>query len=143
RNALFTPCRCEPDESPALAFRADQVDAQVGGYADLHHPVLEIKGIPVLYMPYLKLPLKDRRQSGFLLPTVGYERRSGNTFTQPVYFALGPAADATFTTDVFENRGTRLGLEYRIQQREFSGWDLRVEGIRDRLWMRDRALRED
>lgn len=143
RNALFTPCFCEKDESPAWAFRADRVEAQVGGYADLHHPVLEIKGIPVLYLPYLKIPLKDRRQSGFLLPTIGYEKRSGNTFSQPVYFDLGADADATFTMDVYENRGTRLGLEYRIQQREYSGWDLKIEGIRDRLWMRDRALRED
>lgn len=143
RNALFTPCFCESGESPAWAFRADRVEAQVGGYADLHHPVLEIKGIPVLYLPYLKVPLKDRRQSGFLLPTVGFEKRSGNTFSQPIYLDFGNDADATFITDVYENRGTRLGLEYRIQQREFSGWELKLEGIRDRLWLRDRAIRED
>ena len=104
RNALFTPCLCEAGESPAWAFRADEIEAQIGGYADLSHPILEIKGIPVLYLPHLKLPLKDRRQSGFLMPTFGFESRSGNIYTQPVYFDLGPSSDATFTTDVFEKR---------------------------------------
>ncbi len=143
RNALFTPCLCGKDESPAWAFRADEVDAQVGGYADLSHPVLEIKGVPVLYLPHLKIPIKDRRQSGFLMPTFGYETRSGNIYSQPVYFDLGPSSDATLTTDVFENRGTRLGAEYRTQQRESSGWELQIEGIRDRLWMDDRGLRDE
>ena len=143
RNALFTPCRCERDEAPAWAFRADEAVAQIGGYADLHHAVMEIKGIPVLYLPEVRLPLKDQRQSGLLMPTAGYEVRSGNTFTLPVFFDLGPSSDATITTDVYENRGTRLGAEYRLQQRQFSGWDLHLEGIRDRLWLQDRAVRDE
>lgn len=143
RESLFTPCFCELDESPAWAFRSGRTEAQIGGYADLYHPVLEIKGVPVLYLPYLKVPLKDERQSGFLMPTLGFEKRSGNIFSQPVFFDLGKSADATLTTDIFENRGTRLGLEYRYQQREFTGWDLHLEGIRDRLWQTDRGIRED
>lgn len=143
RDALLTPCLCERDERPAWAFRADQVFAQPGGYATLKHAVLEIKGIPVLYLPGMILPLKERRQSGFLLPTFGYQPRSGNIYTQPVYFDFGPAADATVTTDIFENRGMRVGVEVRTQQREYSGWELRTEAIRDRLWLRDRATRQD
>ncbi len=143
RHALFTPCLCEEGESPAWGFRADEMEAQVGGYADLYHPVLEIKGIPVLYLPYIKVPLKDERQTGLLMPTIGFEPRSGNIVRQPVFFALGDNADATFTTDLFEKRGTRVGVEYRIQQRQFSGWELNVEGIRDRLWLDDRSTRQD
>ena len=135
RNALFTPCRCSRDEKPAWAFRADSVDAQIGGYADLRNAVLEIKGIPVLYLPYLKLPLKDQRQSGFLMPVTGFQQVTGTTFTQPIFFDLGPNQDVTATTDFFQYRGTRLGLEYRIKQRVESGWTLKLEGIRDSLWM--------
>jgi hypothetical protein len=142
-NALITPCRCDEDEEPAWAFRAGRIEAQMGGYADLTHPILEIKGIPVLYLPRLSLPLKDERQSGFLLPSMGFEARSGNVFSQPFYMVLDANKDATVTTDIFERRGTRLGLEYRLQQREFAGWNLKVEGIRDQLWLKDRALRQD
>ncbi len=143
RNSLFTPCYCKPGESPAWAFNASEIEAQVGGYANLYHPVLQIKGIPVLYLPWLKFPLKDRRQSGFLMPTFGYELRSGNIYSQPVYFDFGPESDATLKTDVYERRGTRIGVEYRLQQKEFSGWELQAESIRDRLWLDDREVRRD
>ncbi|MCX6105779.1 MAG: hypothetical protein NTY08_08130 [Proteobacteria bacterium] len=142
RNALFTPCLCERGERPAWAFRADQVDAQIGGYADLKNAVLEIKGIPVLYLPYMKLPLKEKRQSGFLMPVTGFQQVTGTTYTQPIFFDLGPDKDVTATTDFFQNRGTRLGLEYRVQQRIDSGWNLKIEGIRDSLWMDQIGTRE-
>src|SRR5690606_13254030 len=135
------PCKCEDDEKPAWGFQTDEATAQVGGYANLYHPVLMIKGIPVLYLPYLKIPIKSTRQSGFLLPTIGYESRSGNIISQPIYFALSDSSDATLTTYVSERRGTRLGLEYRFQQSEWSGWEILVEGMRDRLWMQERSRR--
>lgn len=143
KQALWTPCRCADDEAPAWGFRAARTEAQIGGYADLYHAVLEIKGLPVLYLPYLKVPIKNERQTGFLMPTLGFEKRSGNIFSQPVFFDLGRDRDATVSMDVFENRGTRLGVEYRQQLSQFSGWDLRLEGLRDRLWMDDRSLREE
>lgn len=143
RNSLFTPCYCKPGESPAWAFNASEIEAQVGGYADLYHPVLEIKGIPILYLPWLKFPLKDQRQSGFLPPTFGYSPRSGNSYSQPVFLELGQSADATLKTDIFEKRGTRIGVEYRLQQREYSGWEIQAESIRDRLWLDDREIRRD
>lgn len=142
-EALFTPCYCEAGEAPAWGFRSGEMFAQVGGYADLYHPVLEIKGIPVLYLPYLKIPLKSERQTGFLMPTIAFEERSGNIFSQPVYFDLGKDADATLSTDVFENRGTRIGLEYRVQTRESSGWELKAEAIRDHLWLDERTERQE
>lgn len=138
-DASWTPCKCDEDESPAWGFHASRIDAQVEGYVDLVHPVLEIKGIPVLYLPFLKLPIKSQRQSGFLVPTFRTgDKKTGNVYTQPVYFALAPNADATVTTDIFQERGTRLGAELRYEQREFSGWTLNVESMRDRTWLDER-----
>jgi len=141
-DSLFTPCKCDEDEDPAWAFRAEKTVAQIGGYADLHHPVLEIKGVPILYLPFLKVPLKSRRQSGFLMPTFSYNTRSGNIYSQPVFFDFGEDADATLTTDIFEKRGTRVGTEFRFQQRKHSGWVLNLEAIRDTLWLNERANRQ-
>lgn len=142
KESLFTPCLCKDDEVPAWGFRSAAMFAQIGGYADLSHPVLEIKGIPVLYLPYLKIPLKSERQTGFLPPVFAFEARSGTIYSQPVFFDLGKDSDATLTTDVFENRGTRLGLEYRTQQRELAGWEFNIEGIRDHLWLEERSRRQ-
>ncbi len=141
-DASWTPCKCGEDESPAWGFHASRIDAQVEGYVDLVHPVLEIKGIPVLYLPFLKLPIKSQRQSGFLVPTFRTgDKRTGNVYTQPVYLALAPNADATVTTDIFQERGTRLGAELRYEQRQYSGWTLNIEQMRDRTWLDERNNR--
>jgi hypothetical protein len=142
REAMFTPCRCDENESPDWSFRADTIEAQLGGYADLWHAVLQINDVPVLYLPWIKLPIKDQRQSGFLLPQLGFDSRSGNILSQPVFFDLSPSSDMTVTADIFERRGTRLGVEWRHEQRRNSGWTLGVEGMRDSLWMQERASRQ-
>ena len=142
-DATWTPCRCDADESPAWGFHADQIDAQSEGYANLSHPVLEIKGVPILYLPFLKLPLKHRRQSGFLMPTLQTgNQANGTVYSQPVFLDLDKNLDATIETDVFERRGTKLGAEIRYEQRKYSGWTLKLENLRDRSWITARENRE-
>lgn len=144
-SAVWTPCFCEEGETPDWGFRSDHIEAQQGGYADFHHAIIEVKGIPILYLPYIKVPIKDRRQSGLLIPTIGEDRRnkSGVIYSQAAFFDLGADRDATVTVDNFENRGTRLGSEFRVQKTKLTGWTLNIEGIRDRVWMRERALHDD
>jgi hypothetical protein len=140
-EGLWTPCRCGPGETPAWAFRSERMDAQIEGYADMRHAVLEVAGVPILYLPAMTVPLKDRRQSGILPPTSSYSPTSGSVMRLPVYFAWRDDQDATVNVDWFEKRGTRLGVEYRWQQRTWSGWEFRGETLRDRLWLTDRGKR--
>lgn len=142
KRAFFTPCFCQADETPPWGFRAEEIHAQGEAYADLYHPILEIKGIPVLYLPFLKIPMKSQRQSGFLLPSFTHSKTNGSMYSQPVFFALNEINDATLTTDFIENRGLRLGLEYRIQSKQYSGWEFQFETIRDRLWLNQKEKRK-
>ncbi len=137
QDSVFTSCKCDPGESPAWSVRSQESEAQIGGYADFKNAVIEIKGVPVFYLPYLRLPVKDTRQSGFLLPMFTFNNVSGTVFSQPVFFDLGRATDVTVATEVFEKRGTRLALEARHQTRKNSGWSLNVEGMRDQIWLRE------
>ena len=142
-EANWTPCRCEDDEDPTWGFRAAKIDAQQGGYVDFTDAVLEIQGIPILYLPKLKVPLKSERQSGFLFPTFRTgDQRLGTVYTQPVYFAFDEDLDATLTTDFFQRKGTRLGLETRYKAKKYSGFELNIETIRDLDWLEKRATRE-
>ena len=142
KRAFFTPCFCQGDDTPPWGFRAEEIHAQGEGYADLYHPILEIKGVPVLYLPLLKIPMKSKRQSGFLLPSLTHSNVNGSMYSQPIFFALNENSDATLTTDFIENRGLRLGLEYRIQSRQYSGWEFQFETIRDRLWLNQKEKRQ-
>ncbi len=143
RESEWTPCYCDQDSHPTWSFRAETIDAQTGGYVDLTHAVLEIKGMPVLYLPRLKIPLKGTRQSGFLFPTLRTgDQKHGTVYTQPVFFDFAKNLDSTLTTDFFQERGTRLGLETRYQYRRYSGFTLKLDTIRDKVWIDERHTRE-
>jgi lipopolysaccharide export system protein LptA len=143
RHSLWTPCRCDADEEPAWGVRAATTEAQMGGYATFYDAMLEIKGMPILYLPWLKIPIKDRRQSGLLMPTFSEDAVSGSGYSQPLFLDLGPDRDATLKGDIFERRGLRAGGEFRWKRRQYSGLQLNVEGMRDRIWLKQRANRRD
>lgn len=142
QDSLFTSCRCDPGDSPAWAVRSQHSHAQIGGYADFKNAVIEIGGVPIFYLPYFRLPIKDIRQSGFLLPVFSHDPMSGTVFSQPIFFELGPSFDATVATEFFEQRGTRISLDARQQSRKSEGWSLNIEGMRDQIWLRDVRRRQ-
>lgn len=142
-NAKLTPCRCEDDETPAWQIHSDSLDAYTEGYADLQDAIVEVKGIPVLYFPFLRMPVKGKRQSGFLFPNLSYTRFNGSIFSQPIFFDLGANKDSTLTIDMMEKRGIRLGNEFRYQQKTYSGWEFQAEAIRDRQWLTQQAQRQE
>ncbi|MBC7659030.1 MAG: LPS-assembly protein LptD [Chitinophagaceae bacterium] len=144
KDAIFTPCICADDESPAWGFQADEIVAQQEGYINLKHPILTIKGIPIIYLPFLKLPMKAQRQSGFLMPSFqSGQPKNGFVYSQPVFFDFGPNADTTLTTDMFQKRGTRLGLDTRYEARSASGFQFQYESIRDRSFLETNSYRRD
>lgn len=141
-RAFFTPCHCAADEIPAWGFRAETIKAQEGGYASLRYAILEIKGVPVIYFPMLKLPLKSIRQPGFLMPSLTYTPDNGNIFSQSIYFTPSESHDITTSFDVMEKRGIRYGFEQRIKTDEYSGWQVSGEALRDQTWISQRYFRE-
>lgn len=60
-------------------------------WIDLYNPVLYIKDVPILYLPYLSFSLNKTRTSGFLTPVFGYSANEGALFTFPYYQTLTPA----------------------------------------------------
>lgn len=143
RDAIFTPCICADGNSPAWGFQADEIVTQQEGYINLKHPVLTIKGVPIIYLPFLKLPMKVKRQSGFLMPSFQTSSRNGFVYSQPVFLENNPNSDATLTTDLFQKRGIRLGLEARYEARSDSGFRYQFETIRDRSWLELGSYRRD
>lgn len=75
--------------------------------------VVDFKGVPILYLPWIAFPLSDARQSGFLFPTFGSTSNSGAMLAEPWYWNIAPNQDATFTPTIYSSRGLDLGVEYR------------------------------
>ncbi len=108
----YTTCK-DCAESWKLAAR--NVDMTVDGYAFMDSVFIKIKDIPTLYLPYLIVPVKTRRQSGLLFPRTGASEANGFVYVQPLYLALDDHQDMTLSYGKYTSRGSRYEFEYRFE----------------------------
>ncbi|MFW5731091.1 MAG: LPS-assembly protein LptD [Desulfonatronovibrionaceae bacterium] len=109
-QATVTSC---DGESPPWSIFSSSGKITIGGYAALKHPRFRIKEQPVLYSPYAIIPVKTKRQSGFLLPELSYGSEYGTNINLPYYQVINEHMDATLYANYLSRRGMMLGLEYR------------------------------
>ena len=104
--------------SPPWTIQAKHLTVTEGGYARAAGAVLKGIGsnVPLLATPYLVLPAKRDRQSGFLNPYLANSSRDGRTFSLPFFWATAENHDMTFTPVWREKRGLSSTLEGRYHQ---------------------------
>ena len=109
-DASFTTCDAP---IPAWCFHGKDVNAFVTDKLKARNVTFRLKDIPVLYSPYLWAPILADRQTGFLMPLIGYSNLRGANVNIPFYWAISDNRDATFVLDTYTKRGIGEGLEYR------------------------------
>jgi LPS-assembly protein len=105
-DLAFTPCECGPGE-PSWRVEASSANVVLGERATLSWPVVYVRSVPVFALPWLYLPLAERR-SGLLLPKPSFSGLNGFTLEQPVFFTLGRSYDVTFTPGYFTGGGDEI-----------------------------------
>jgi LPS-assembly protein len=100
--------------SPDWQLTGERLDVTVEGYGTLKHTKLRVKGLPVLYVPYLIFPVKTKRQTGLLSPYFAYsDSKLGMDVEIPFFWAISDDMDATFYQRYMEKRGYKQGVEMR------------------------------
>jgi LPS-assembly protein len=102
-DLAFTPCECGPGE-PSWRVEAKNANVVMGERATLSWPVVYVHSVPVFALPWLYLPLAERR-SGLLVPRPIFSGLNGFVFEQPVFLTLGRSYDMTFTPAWFAGGG--------------------------------------
>ncbi len=108
-----TLTRCAPGvdtwrvETQSIAVRPGDA------FARARNVVVKLKGVPIFYSPWLRIPVSADRQSGFLFPNAGYSGDDGADLATPFYVNLAPNYDATLTPRHVSGRGTGLTVEFR------------------------------
>jgi LPS-assembly protein len=118
RNAVYSPCEpCREDPTRPLLWQVKAIkvihrkEEQLVEYRDAW---LEVKGVPVAYVPYLSHPDPTvRRKSGFLPPDFGSSSDLGYTLKVPYFYVISPESDVTVTPTVAHKTGPGLEAEYR------------------------------
>ena len=104
--------RCPPRNSAWTMHVAEVEIADGEPFARARHARLELGNVPIFYAPYLRLPVRGERASGFLFPNVGHND-DGVDVSLPYYLDLAPNYDATLTPRWIARRGTGLEAEVR------------------------------
>ncbi len=136
-NGSYTSCTNCP---AGWKMTGSKIDATVGSYAYVHNPIVHIYGIPMLWLPYMVIPIKSERQSGFLAPSYGVGERDGFTVSESYFWAIDRSHDATINETRYDTRGYKTGIEYRYVS-DVNNWgSLNSFYITDKLFGSDRVF---
>jgi len=128
KKAIFTTCE---GALPDWCIKGRDVDFIKGDRVSAKDATFNIKGIPVLYTPYIWAPALTERKTGFLIPSITYSNRLGAQIKQPFYIVLGEHSDSTIILDLYSERGIGKGLEFRTRGFPENFADLWAYHIRD------------
>jgi LPS-assembly protein len=100
--------------TPRWDLHADTVILNLDHYTILKNAILEVKGVPMFYLPVLYYPTKkDQRATGLLIPAFGTSTLTGTSLHNAFFWAINRSQDATFYHDWFSKTGQGAGSEYR------------------------------
>lgn len=111
--ATLTTCDSDAFSNPDWCFKGSNVDIIVGKKLTADNVTYRVKGLPILYSPYLWTPVKTERETGFLFPIIGNSSQKGFQFSPAFFWAIDDNKDATFYMDYYAKRGVGKGMEYR------------------------------
>lgn len=112
---------CEAGQNEWFITSEETIIDQSSGNIKAKDALLSLRGIPIMYSPYVDFSLTSQRRSGWLLPTAGTTTTSGFEMSIPYYFNLSPTYDATLTTRNMAKRGLQFDGEFRYMKENFAG----------------------
>jgi LPS-assembly protein len=111
RRSSYSTC---PPESRLWELRAQRIDVDTEeGIGTARNATLHVGKVPVLYLPWFRFPVDDKRRTGLLYPAISSSGRNGFDWRQPIYLNLAPNYDATLVPRFMSKRGLQLGGEFR------------------------------
>lgn len=113
RSATFTTCRCPatPGEAKPWEIRAREADVEVEGYAIGKDVTFHVLGVPVFYTPWIAVPVRSGRQTGFLIPELDLSGNNGTMIELPFFWAATDSINLLLRPQWVSKRGFKNGAE--------------------------------
>ena len=131
-EAEFTTCR---DCAESWSVFGKVIRIKVGNYVSIKHGLAKIKGVNVLYIPYIVLPIQTKRKTGLLFPKIGSRLGEGLAFEQPIFIAIDESKDATLSPTFWAKRGYGGDLQYRQRFTDLSWFEMNSRLINDTIYL--------
>jgi LPS-assembly protein len=128
-NTNFTTCP-PGDTSWLLEAKKIKIDSSEE-WGELWDAKLKIANVPVFYLPYMTIPVSEKRKSGFLFPLFSTSTSNGVEVATPYYWNIAPEYDLTFTPHYMSERGLFLKTEFRYLTGEAQQGQFNAEYLAD------------
>ena len=123
KEGTFTNCDAQEGEVPAWRFRFKDLDMTLGDTLAFKGGWFCVLDVPTIPLPTMAYPM-TRRQTGFLMPTAGYDNRFGVHLKGSFFWAINPSHDVTISPSYYSNLGYGSDFEYRyvLDKRSRGKW---------------------
>ena len=126
-NGWFTTC-LQPE--PRWAMTGSSGTITLDDSVSMRNVLFKVKGVPVLYAPYLYYPLeKEDRKTGFLIPTYSNSNIRGAGISAAFFWAINRSQDATVYWDGYWQFGQGVAVDYRYAATDRDAGNLRVNSF--------------
>jgi LPS-assembly protein len=109
-NGRLTTCT---GPVPDWEFRTREAHIGLGEYVTLKDPSFWIRGVPVFYVPYAILPLKEKRTTGLLPAHIGSSHHNGAVVGTEFFWDITDWMDTTLGLEYLSRKGWRPEGEFR------------------------------
>lgn len=131
-EAEFTTCK---DCAESWSVYGTEIRIRVGQYVAIKHGLAKIKGVNVLYIPYIVLPIQSKRKTGLLFPKVSTRLVEGLAYEQPIFIAIDEAKDATLSPTFWAKRGYGGDIQYRQRFSDLSWFEMNSRLLNDSIYL--------
>ncbi|HID97791.1 MAG TPA: LPS-assembly protein LptD [Thermodesulfobacteriaceae bacterium] len=129
-EAVISTC---PLPKQAWSFKCSDLKLTVDGMAIAKQTTFNIRDIPVLWSPWVVVPINRYRKTGLLLPYFSSSDRNGIGINVPFFWAINDSMDATFYQNPMNKRGWMQGAEFRYMFSPYDTGIFRFNFLRDRI----------
>lgn len=136
RDVTYTTCPAGNDDWMLEMGELDIDRTTRVGVA--HSAVVDFKGVPILYSPWMDFALNGQRKTGLLAPVYANTTTGGLELTLPFYWNMAPNYDATIAPRIMAKRGLMFNDEFRYLGQNYYG-ELQLDALpQDQLAQRSR-----
>ncbi|MGA1862951.1 hypothetical protein OWM07_08705 [Deferribacter thermophilus] len=102
-------------DNPDWSFFSRNARIDYGEYFYSKSAFAKIKNVSILYIPYFLWPIKEKRESGFLVPDVGFSSNKGFFLTPKYFYNIDVDKDLTVGINYFSQKGFQYNMEFRYK----------------------------
>lgn len=138
-DAEFTTCKDCPE---SWSVFGSEVRVTPDEYIRIKEAYVKVRGVVVMYVPYVVLPIKKERETGFLFPDFGIKTNEGVQLEQPFFWAINDSSDMTLTPSFYGKRGLLNQFQYRQMLGEKKWFEIDSLQAMDRIYEPKKTSRD-